>query len=451
MSLLVAIQSVIFYYVACTPCNEARARYKTKQQAKHDREEKIRIQMEQPGLYRHPSPFHTNPYWQEEIEIGPKPPKNNKASKNTSQRGLTSSSTGRDSTSASLTCTSSHNELSSISPGSPTIIPEDGSPSIQSDDWNKRRYQREDEELWGHDFSRMGHKLVDNILKAGESAGRMIKGELATKDKPVTEEDRSNFYFTPKNPPVNEYHPPIVGSAPAHKNALQWMLQPPPPAKIMEGRVPVNRTQSLHSSASRRSANRQAAAAAAKPGSSDDQPLDRAVLERAMQTKVRTKEGTPSESELIEVLIGRRSRQTTASSRARSMSHDSEKCSEPSTDSELVERRRRPRVRPAYIESDDSESDADEDRLTVHPTKDSPSRGRGTLRAAQRPKLGTIRASNSATSRKALAVMPNNGSRPESAASRPASPTKELKAPLAIAQPVFGQVRDENTPVVVAS
>lgn len=436
MSLLVAIRSVVFYYIACTPCNEARARYRQKQQAKADREEKLRIQTEQPGLYRHPSPFHTNPFWQEEIDIGPIPPKSKAASKNTSQRGLNSSSTGRISTSASLTCTSSHNEITSTSPGSPTIIPEGSSTSFDDDGWNKRRYQREDEELWGHDLSRMGHRLVDNIVKAGSSAGRMIKGDVAPKDRIVTDEERSNFYFTPKNPPVNEYHPPIVGSAPSHKNALQWMLQPPPPAKVMEGRIPVSRAQSFNSSASKRSAGRKAGA-----GSPDEQPLDRLVREKAMQDKLRSQE-TPSEMELIDALIGRRSRQTTVSSRGRSVSLESD----PSTDSELVERRRRPRARPAFIDSDDSDTEHDDDFLSV---RDSPSRGRGMARAAQRPKLGTIRSANSNASSRVLANRPNGTSRPESLTPRAATPTSPVKAGLGLG--VVPTIRDENTPIAVVS
>ncbi|KAH7359000.1 hypothetical protein B0T11DRAFT_110770 [Plectosphaerella cucumerina] len=444
MSLLVAIRSVVFYYMACTPCNDARARYRQKQQAKADRHEKLRIQTEQPGLYRHPSPFHTNPFWQEDIDIGPKPPKGKNASKNASQRGLNSSSIGRNSTSASLTCTSSHNEVgSTTSPGSPTIIPEGSSLSFDDDGWNKRRYQREDEELWGHDLSRMGHKLVDNIVKASESAGRMIKGDLAPKDRLVTDEERSKFYFTPRNPPVNEYHPPIVGSAPARKDAFQWMLQPPPPAKVMEGRVPVSRAQSFNSSASKRSAGRRAGSA--KPGSPDEQPLDRLVREKAMQDKLLGKE-SPSEAELIDVLIGRRSRNNTVSSRGRSMSLESDKCSDPSTDGELVERRRRPRARPAFIDSDDSDTEHDEDYLSV---RDSPSRGRGMARAAQRPKLGTIHSAKSNSSSRVLSNRPSGTSRPESLTPRAATPSTPAKAGLGLG--VIPAIRDENTPIAVAS
>ena len=94
MSFPVAVRSAIFYFVACTPCAKVRHRQKAKEQAKKERLQKARLETEQPGLYRHPSPFNTNPYWQEEILMGPSLPKK-AASKNSSQRGL--ESTARES------------------------------------------------------------------------------------------------------------------------------------------------------------------------------------------------------------------------------------------------------------------------------------------------------------------------------------------------------------------
>ncbi|KAF3344926.1 hypothetical protein VD0002_g9447 [Verticillium dahliae] len=426
MSLPVAIRSVIFYYLACTPCNDAKGRYRAKQKAEKDRENKATLEMEQPGLYAHPSPWNTNPYWQEEIDIGPKLPKKT-GHKNSSQRGLHSAGTsaGRDSTSASLTATSSNLEHSTTGRTSPTIIPEDDGTRISGDGWNKTRYQREDEELWGGDLSKMGHKLVDNIVKAGNSAGRMIKGELS-KERQVTEEERRDFYFTPKNPPVNEYHPPIVGSTPVHKNALQWMLQPPPTAKLMEGRVPVSRAKSSSSVASRGSR----ASKASRAATTEDTPLGRIVREKALQEKLRKQE-TPSETELIDALIGSRSRQTLVSTRGRSMrsrslSLESEMYSEPSTDSELVERRKHARRQPKYQDADGSSDDEDLDALRQ--SRDS-LRARGSTRVAARPRLGTIRSSGTghSTPRAALAAKPTN-TRAESITPQPSSPTAPAKA-----------------------
>ncbi|KAK3945333.1 hypothetical protein QBC46DRAFT_116096 [Diplogelasinospora grovesii] len=288
MSFCVAVQSAIFYYVACTPCAKVRHRYKAREQAKKEREEKARVVAEQPHLYCHPDPFHTNPYWTEEIMMGPSLPKKGKGgdgSKNHSQRHLTSaggssSAGGSNGTASSLAISgsagtapgTSHNDKPATADGqiatgttprtgasSPTVAaPEDDVLSktlsvSTGDDWNRKRYQREDEELWGHEFefARTGHKLMDAIKQAGTTAGRFVESKLGI-DKPVTEEDRHNFYFSPRNPPVNDYHPPVVSSRPLHKDAHHWMLQPPPPAKVMEGKVPVSRSGSVMSKSSRR-------------------------------------------------------------------------------------------------------------------------------------------------------------------------------------------------------
>ncbi|KAI0390696.1 hypothetical protein F5Y17DRAFT_461533 [Xylariaceae sp. FL0594] len=35
---------------------------------------------------------------------------------------------------------------------------------------------------------------------------------------------------------INDHHPPIIRQQPADKDALQWMILPPPPAKFMDGK-----------------------------------------------------------------------------------------------------------------------------------------------------------------------------------------------------------------------
>ncbi|KAL0939250.1 uncharacterized protein CTRU02_205860 [Colletotrichum truncatum] len=419
MSLPVAIQSAIFYYLACTPCNEMKAFRKAKKKAKEEREVKRRIEMEQPGLYRHPDPFNTNPYWAEEMAMGPHLPKKS-ASKNPSQRGLTSA--GRTSTAASFGRAST--AADSTSPVSPTTSAEQAR-KLSGDGWNRTLYQREDEELWGHNLSGMGHKLMDNIVKAGNSAGRYVEEKLG-RDKPITDEDRENFYTTPRNPPVNDYHPPIVGSKPSRPDALKWMLQPPPPAKLMEGRVPVTRTGSTSTVASRRTM------------ASEEQSLDRLVREKALKKKLRQgekarQEETPSESELIDSLIGARSRKSTVSSRAlsnrsRSLSLESEV----SSDGELVERRRRARARHIPLTPEETSSDEDD---YVPRTWDSI----GHASPPRRPRLETIGSSRSNT-RQALKARPN-GTKPDAAP----KDTSDI-TPKASANPIVTLKVDENTP-----
>lgn len=306
--------------------------------------------------------------------MGPSLPRKKSAvgSKNTSQRRL--SSAGRDSRS---TTASSIGIGSTHIGSSPTVVPEDEelrlSPSY-SDDWNKKRYQREDEELWGREISRTGHKLMDAIKQAGSSAGRMIEATLGKEPKPITEEDRYNFYNPVKNPPVNDYHPPVVSQRPMHKDAAKWMLQPPPPAKIMEGKVPVSRSTSLASQASSK-----------RTMVSEEPALGRLMHEKMMEAKLRSGE-VPPESELAASLSkssGKR-RNTTSTrgslsqrtTRSRSLSLESTEVDEP-------KKRRRPRARPpmkAELTSSDDEN-VDPRRLSL-----------------RRPKLATIASSRSGTS-----------------------------------------------------
>ncbi|OLN81400.1 hypothetical protein CCHL11_09956 [Colletotrichum chlorophyti] len=421
MSLPVAIQSAIFYYLACTPCNEMKAFRKARKKAKEDREIKRRIEMEQPGLYRHPDPFNTNPYWAEEMAMGPHLPKKS-INKNSSQRGLASA--GRTSTTASFGCAST--VVESNHPASPTISADTSHTArkLSGEGWNRTLYQREDEELWGHNLTGMGHKLMDNIVKAGNSAGRYVEEKLG-REKPITDEDRENFYQTPRNPPVNDYHPPIVPSRPSRPDALKWMLQPPPPAKLMEGRVPVTRTGSTSTVGSRRTM------------ASEEPPLDRLVREKALQKKLRQgekprQEETPSESELIESLIGRRSRRTTVSSRgmsnrSRSLSLESEV----SSDGELVERRRVARVRRVVATPEVDSSD--EEDLVQQRTWDSLGKS-----SPPRPKLETIGSSRS-NAREPLETRPNG--------TKPGAATIDSDiTPKASANPIITSKMDENTP-----
>jgi hypothetical protein len=405
MSFLVAVQSAIFYVCACTPCAQAREHRQSKKKAARDREEKQRIQAENPHLYKQPDPFNTNPYWSEEILMGPNLPRKKSGlnSKNTSQRALNSA--GRESRS---TTASSIAIPGSQLGSSPVSVPEDAESSFSaemtktySDDWNKKRYQREDEELWGREFSMAGHKLMDALKQAGNSAGRMLEATLGKEAKPVTEEDRDNFYnpddfYTPvKNPPVNEYHPPIVSQRPKNKDAAKWMLQPPPSAKVMEGKVPVSRSASLASSASRRTV-----------ASDGGAGLGRQVHEKMITAKLLNGTAPADAGEAVRRASTRKRRTTSAgkstgsrrTARSRSLSiEDSSDASDKmrKASDELKKQPRRPRARPPMADMDSSE---DEDYM--HGSIDS----LGIMsKAAQRPKLQTIRSSQSGGVREASA------------------------------------------------
>ncbi len=415
MSYLVAAQSALFYFLACTPCNQLQHMHKTRQQAKKDREMKERIVMEQPHLYMHPDPFHTNPYWEEEIRMGPSLPKKRKnsdaASKSTSQRRLTAASRdGRPSIGTGSSVVVSMSDMASIAsprpstspvplPGigsTPTVVPEEDptSPTLSktvsistSSDWNMKRYQREDEELWGTEQSWSGHKLMDAIKQAGTNAGRYMESKLRS-ERHVTEEDRYNFYFTPRNPPVNDYHPPVVSSKPAHKDALRWMLQPPPPAKIMEGKVPVTRSASMVSAASRRTVSTR-----------DGGSLGRIVGERAVEARIRRGERPAEDERRTASLTRTRSRVSTAT-RTRSRRTTRTTTSSSSTTSsdeedhlDMISRRAssRRRRRVTHRTPEVCSDDADDEPIPMPKSPESLSSS--SLHAAQRPRLPTIMSS----------------------------------------------------------
>ncbi|KAK3301101.1 uncharacterized protein B0H64DRAFT_30918 [Chaetomium fimeti] len=404
MSYLAAAQSALFYILACTPCNQLHTEHRTRQQARREREMKERIVSEQPHLYRHPDPFDTNPYWDEEIRMGPSLPKKRKGSdaisKSLSQRRLTAASRdGRPSIGTGSSAVISMSEMGSIasprpslgpadlpSAGSaPTVVPEEypASPTLSktvsistSADWNYKRYQREDEELWGHEPTWSGHKLMDAIKHASTSAGRYMESKLGL-EKPITDEDRHNFYSTPRNPPVNEYHPPVVSSKPAHRDALRWMLQPPPPAKVMEGKVPVTRSASMVSAASRRTVSTR-----------DAGSLGRLVGERAVEARIRRGE-TPLDDELRSNPSLKKTRSRVSSAR-RTRSRRTARTSCSSSDSEddweqASRRRRRTSHRAPQVDSD-----TEDEGVYVSRSPESISNTSLPSHAAQKPRLPTI-------------------------------------------------------------
>lgn len=412
MSYFAAAQSAIFYFLACTPCLNIQNKHRSRQEAKRERAVKERIVMEQPHLYRHPEPFHTNPYWSEEIRMGPSLPRKGKvpdrSSKSLSQRRLTAASRdGRPSIGTGSSVAITMSEMGSVAsprpstcpaspPGigsAPMVAAEDptGSTlthtaSVSTADWNFKRYQREDEELWGHEPSWTGHKLMDAIKQAGSSAGRYVESKLGI-EKQVTEEDRYNFYFAPRNPPVNEYHPPVVSSKPAHKDALRWMLQPPPPAKVMDGRVPVSRSSSMMSVGSRRTVS-----------TYDGGSLGRTVGEKALEARIRKGENPFEGGEFRSSasFSRRRSRVARASSLARSKSRRTARTnsfteSEESSEEKVGTRTRRPSHRAVADPGAGSESDDEDDY--VPKGFEALSSSSLPTHAAQKPRLPTIMSS----------------------------------------------------------
>ncbi|KAL8350445.1 hypothetical protein RB601_001188 [Gaeumannomyces tritici] len=463
MSLGVAIQSAVFYVVACTPCTTSRHRGKAKAKAKRERLEKDRLEAENPGLYRQPSPFNTSPHWDEEIMMGPSLPKksrsnnnNNNNNNNASQRRLTtSSSSGRETAVSSSTLAVGQTPMPGMvhtpstklgpNPGSSSTMAPDDSGSIAaggSESWNLKLYQREDEELWGDqnssihgdgdgDVARTGHKkIMDAIAKASSSAGRLLDSTLlggsgkerGTETREVTNEDRRNFYspssptrsstsshgsYAPvKNPPVNDYHPPVVSSRPAHRDGRRWMLQPPPPVKVMEAKVPVSRSASMASTVSRRSALSPSAASAS------DVHLGRVVGERLVGAKIKGGElPFPGASATVDGRVGspgslglpkaRRPRRATGSSSRSKLSQHSRRSGSVSSDSDHGDFS--DGGRPSFTGSPRKSTSnvktysATARRQAATSEDESGGVSEGHAHAAQRPKLETIVSSDRAS------------------------------------------------------
>lgn len=426
--IVAALRSVWFYCIACTPCRQVGGRREIRKEAKRDRGLKARLEMEQPGLYRHPNPEHTNQYWLEDINMGPRLPKRGPSHRNESQRKLKSAGntigTDKSTLERGASIASLSDPFSSNEAASPTIVADEldlrntmsYSVADSADlEWNRKRYQREDEELWGHQMMhiRAGQRLRDVITKGRDTAGRLFDPKVG-REREITEEERYDFYATPRNPPVNDYHPPVVSSRPASRGEFAWMLQPPPPAKVMEGKVPVSRKGSQVSVGSRRTQVSHA--------SKDELGLGRLVGERLVKDKIRKGE-KPSQAELT-VITGSRDnvrRTRTTSTRSSQPSTRSRSNTTGSESSDTLYERRRQRRIAKHKASTGPGSEADDDET------DEEDQGRPAGHATQRPQLQTIASSGLSSSKsdktanlrsQTLATMSESARTPSSMASK---------------------------------
>ncbi|PGH17197.1 hypothetical protein AJ79_01335 [Helicocarpus griseus UAMH5409] len=225
-------QSVVYYYAACTPCaNSIQRRQRKKQAAKTHRDPLPpqtgeNIVTDQPHVFQQPFPFTTNTYWDEEIALGPGPPAKRAKKKGKRRKGSKSKFLSVPDPEEEVT---PHNAPGVLA-GAVTGVLEDLVPSRKDkesslknqieDRWNRIRYQREDEELWGG-----GAEIK------GSSVGLVGRGRASTAG--------SAKYYIARNPEVNDLHPP-VSCGPMNKAETRWMLQPPPSAKVMAGKVRCN-------------------------------------------------------------------------------------------------------------------------------------------------------------------------------------------------------------------
>lgn len=255
-------QSAAFYYISCAPCTKVAYRRKRRKESQRAKEEKERAMAEagpSNPYPEHPLPSSTNPYWREEMTLGPGPPPRRRRKDDEGRLiEMQPSSSG-------IVSSNGSKGTSSDTMDGGNIVLEPPQESRESDEgWNRRRYQREDEVLWGLDES-VSHSTGMSTLSHSNSRGQ---------------------YYYARNPAVNDLHPPVVSTAPSSRAEIRWMLQPPPKAKIMEGKEKANRSRSGSggSNGSRGSSFRKA---------HTEQGLGRLLSERLVESKLKNGELEP--------------------------------------------------------------------------------------------------------------------------------------------------------------
>jgi hypothetical protein len=234
MWLVRGVQSAIFYYVACTPCTDVKYRRKRKKEAVQALAAREALENEQPHIISQPLPFSTNIHWGEEVAKGPGPPtkrghgpREPVASRTGSRKGMGSS--GKESatgaTSAEVVISGNGHAL----PLSSNTMELAGIGRIDSS-----RHQREDEELWGelYNVNRPERHRRTSHRREGSSVGLPGRGRADT--------GGSNKYYITPTPIVTDLYPANTGRQPLRRYETKWMLQPPPRAKVMEGKEPVS-------------------------------------------------------------------------------------------------------------------------------------------------------------------------------------------------------------------
>ncbi|KAK0774537.1 hypothetical protein LTR75_016839 [Friedmanniomyces endolithicus] len=227
MALHRGIQSVIFFYLSCAPCSDARYRKRRKQEAQRDRLDKADSEAQMPNLYRHPSPSSTNPHWQAEIALGPVP-----TSRGGKRKATPSSDhqRGNGGLKTSGTTSSDGSEVASSTNVGRLRTPDERNDSKYS----FGQHQRRDEDQW---YSTAGETPLRSFMD-GSMPSRPAKAHTKT----------SSSYLASGNPPINDWHPATVTKVSSRED-VAWMLQPPPIAEVMSGKASAygSRTNSTRS------------------------------------------------------------------------------------------------------------------------------------------------------------------------------------------------------------
>lgn len=257
-------QSAIFYYVSLSPCLEHNHKRKRRKEANRSQKERAELELSQPGMLLQPVPFQTNQYWAEEIEAGPGPPpgwrkhslddriKRAGSDKKKGKKGKkpkksvfapvrqvpadASSPTSSQMIDMQATRPSRRASLAGATSTLDALRDTIKSTIARPDNWNLKRYEREDETLFGINdkISRMWDRATQHGRQA--STDRGSPPTTGRRRAGTTESDDHSWLYA-RNPGVNELHPPTVSQLPRTQREVAWMMQPPPSRAVMEGKV----------------------------------------------------------------------------------------------------------------------------------------------------------------------------------------------------------------------
>ncbi|KPI37435.1 uncharacterized protein AB675_10227 [Cyphellophora attinorum] len=232
------VQSAIFYYVSCAPCLDARQKHQRRQEAKLAKKEVV---TQQPGRILQPRAFETNTQWQEDILLGPGPPKGWEPHKflRDARKKLKGSSEGDKAKKEKDVEKAEHDQ-----PGRPSYerrissaidnVKDTLRSSLHPEKWNWKRYQREDEWLGGFQTTMKG---MWDKMAASISPGDDPNSLIDLKRERTTGSERVD-YSRGHIPAVNDLHPPVVSRLPVTREEVAWMILPPPSAAVMAGQKP---------------------------------------------------------------------------------------------------------------------------------------------------------------------------------------------------------------------
>jgi hypothetical protein len=263
-------QSAIFYYATFSPCMEYDRKRKRRKEAKAAGKERAALELSQPDMIRQPMAFTTNRYWAEEIEAGPGPPKgrrrdsldgglaqkkekNNTTTQKSGGKGKQKSVLSNNANTVTFAEPVYAGPSSSSEPTKPPrpsmdqkqsafdTLKETIRSSLSPDTWNWKRYEREDEPLWGLNdaMSRMWDRARPHRSNStsGPSEHRRSMS-LGRRRADTADSERYVYdYSRARHPEVNDLHPPVVSQLPATRAEVAWMLQPPPSQAVMEGKI----------------------------------------------------------------------------------------------------------------------------------------------------------------------------------------------------------------------